>query len=616
MFARDATLFDQAYFMEGVGFNMNDGYMGHVFEFNSMTQLTSSEFWLNAPTVGDSISVEVFEFLNGVPTSLIGSSGDYLITANDTGGKFIQLPFVNSIIVTSGQYFVAVHQKSTNNITLGMSWEIFTPGKSFYRFQGGSWTPLGNFMEGCFMLRVNTAGMDHYPVLGSVYFDYNGNGIRDAGEASAGNRSVWILPDSLSSISSPVTGFYGFYLENGNYIDSLEVPSGWHTTTPSTYSITVNDSGISGLDFGIQPDQYVPAEVLGTLCPPFPRCLTQRTYSLNLLNNGWETATGIASFVLDPLMSYVSASPVPDSISANTLYWHYGPLQAGQNAPINVNVIIPAGPGQILTTLNVWTADSAGNSMMTDNDTLIQTIACSYDPNDKAVNPPGTYQGGVFYPDLVSEGTSLEYQIRFQNTGNDTAYVIVVRDTLDPQLDLATLEILGSSHDMTVNIGADRVLTFNFNNIYLPDSFVDEPGSHGFVQYRLRPLSGTPLPFDILNTAYIYFDLNSPVVTNTTLSHYDFPAGITYPASESDSKDILLVPNPSSGDFIIRIPQEIESPHHVIIRNAIGEVVRDLGIFEGQEIPVKRNHLPSGIYFIAVQDVTDNTMSVRKMILR
>src|SRR5262249_13810922 len=47
----------------------------------------------------------------------------------------------------------------------------------------------------------------------------------------------------------------------------------------------------------------------------------------------------------------------------------------------------------------------------------------SYDPNDKTAEPVGTGDDH-----FIPADTTLHYLIRFQNTGNDTAFNIVVRD--------------------------------------------------------------------------------------------------------------------------------------------------------------------------------------------
>ena len=98
-----------------------------------------------------------------------------------------------------------------------------------------------------------------------------------------------------------------------------------------------------------------------------------------------------------------------------------------------------------------------------------EEIIGSFDPNDKSAAPAGAGEAAH----LIAPATELDYRIRFQNTGTDTAFTVVVRDTIEAGLDLATLQIGVSSHPMQVEL-RDRALAFVFENILLPDSNVNE----------------------------------------------------------------------------------------------------------------------------------------------
>ena len=135
----------------------------------------------------------------------------------------------------------------------------------------------------------------------------------------------------------------------------------------------------------------------------------------------------------------------------------------------------------------------------------------SWDPNDKQGFPTGYGLHGYIRPD-----TEIEYLIRFQNTGTDTAFNVLILDTLSPLLDPRTLAPGPASHPYVLSLLEGTVLQFAFPNIMLPDSNVNEPASNGFVQYRIRPRADAPLESDIFNSAAIYFDFNDPVITNTT----------------------------------------------------------------------------------------------------
>lgn len=144
-----------------------------------------------------------------------------------------------------------------------------------------------------------------------------------------------------------------------------------------------------------------------------------------------------------------------------------------------------------------------------------QEIIDSYDPNDKVVTPLG-----VTNNNYIKTGTEMYYKIRFQNTGSDTAYNIIVRDTLSTHIDLRTFSVGGASHKYNYAIKGQGkpVLEVTFANINLPDSATDEAGSNGFFTYKVGHKAGIAQGTQITNKADIYFDFNSPITTNTTSS--------------------------------------------------------------------------------------------------
>jgi hypothetical protein len=109
------------------------------------------------------------------------------------------------------------------------------------------------------------------------------------------------------------------------------------------------------------------------------------------------------------------------------------------------------------------------------------------------------------------------YTIHFQNTGTAAAINIQLRDTLDSQLDEASFEVLSHSHSNVISL-SNNLLTVDFPNIYLPDSTTNEPGSKGFIQYRIKPKTRLTSAATVTNTAAIYFDFNAAIVTNTVVS--------------------------------------------------------------------------------------------------
>jgi uncharacterized repeat protein (TIGR01451 family) len=140
-------------------------------------------------------------------------------------------------------------------------------------------------------------------------------------------------------------------------------------------------------------------------------------------------------------------------------------------------------------------------------------IRDSYDPNEKIASPSGGDSAHIILPQ-----TAIDYTINFQNTGTDTAYKIVIIDSLSQSLDVSTIEFGAASHLYTFNLSGEGipVIRFTFNNINLPDSNIDELNSHGWVKFKIWPFNNLPLGNRVENFADILFDYNQPVRTNTT----------------------------------------------------------------------------------------------------
>jgi len=103
--------------------------------------------------------------------------------------------------------------------------------------------------------------------------------------------------------------------------------------------------------------------------------------------------------------------------------------------------------------------------------------------------------------------------VHFQNTGNDTAFYVRIADTLSAKLNPNSFNFIDASHTVTTEI-KNNVLNFIFNPIALPDSNHNEPLSHGFVKFSVKPTSPVNIADTIYNSSAIYFDFNAPVITN------------------------------------------------------------------------------------------------------
>ena len=231
----------------------------------------------------------------------------------------------------------------------------------------------------------------------------------------------------------------------------------------------------------------------------------------------------------------------------------------------------------------------------------------SFDPNDKQGFPRG-----VAAEHYVPKDQELTYLIRFQNTGTDTAFNIIVLDTLSEMLDPLSFRAGASSHPYSVRLVDDRVVQFLFQNILLPDSNINEAASHGFVQFNIRPKTDLPNNTQIENEAAIYFDFNEPVITNRTRhtlgeKYLDISNVVFQPGLELD-----VYPNPATSitTFYLKSPYALEV--RLLLFDLQGRTVRE------QAFPTNVFRLPTagltpGLYFYRLESPGGQALAAGKL---
>ena len=253
----------------------------------------------------------------------------------------------------------------------------------------------------------------------------------------------------------------------------------------------------------------------------------------------------------------------------------------------------PANPGS--TGFFNQYPQNDGDPFISENCTIVQN---SFDPNDKQAVPTGFGPEHFVYPN-----TDLEYTIRFQNTGNDTAFRVVLLDTISRYLDPSSIEIGASSHPMQFSIEGNRLLRFTFLPILLPDSTTNPEASQGFVTFRIRQNPDNPIGTVIQNKADIYFDFNPPVRTNTvfhTVHESPFEVVTSTTTAAGTKLQVETYPNPFSDQLRIRL-DGTEAPDATFhLYRSTGELVRTLHLQENQAF-LQREGLDAGLYFFTVQ---------------
>ena len=235
---------------------------------------------------------------------------------------------------------------------------------------------------------------------------------------------------------------------------------------------------------------------------------------VTLENRGKNELTTDVQVNLDAALTYTTyeGENQPNSVMGNELKWNNITVASGEKKRLKFWAVLDRLTPLETVLSNTGVLLQAVPDDVTSNDTTVYepVVTGSYDPNDKLVSYQGAYTEGYVY-----DTTNFEYTIRFQNTGTDTAFNILVTDPISSHLDLSTLKMLDASHNYEMTIVGDTIKWF-FPNILLADSFVNEPLSHGFIRFTIDQKENNEQGSLIENTAYIYFDFNDPIITNTT----------------------------------------------------------------------------------------------------
>ncbi len=248
------------------------------------------------------------------------------------------------------------------------------------------------------------------------------------------------------------------------------------------------------------------------------------------------------------------------------------------------------------------------NYFLLDEGNAFVSIDCqenigSYDPNDKQAFPVG-----YGAPHFITDSTDLEYLIRFQNTGTDTAFNIVIRDTISPHLNIETLRPGVASHDYRYDIDSSNIAVFHFENIMLPDSNINEAASHGFIKFNIEQKQNNPIGTHIMNDAAIYFDFNEPIITNEVFHTIgeDFmgiiTSVITPPEVEEAGILVNVFPNPFDEYTRFEIKGEALKELNLSVYDMMGREVLQQQSTHQQHLIMKRNNLTPGVYVFRLMD--------------
>jgi uncharacterized repeat protein (TIGR01451 family) len=461
----------------------------------------------------------------------------------------------------------------------------------------------------------NTIDSDCYcTVQGYVYNDHNRNCIKDIGEPGLMYMNV-----SVNSFGSTYTDASGFY--------SIKVPSGsYHVAdyVPALYGLSPCQPNNIPLTVAASPGCHITENFADTVkdsvfyhditvtswnyTAPRPGfSYTQATvianegtgYESSVISSYWADG-GIFAPAFVPSAYYTGSPYLYHSSFLPTLapgasMFFYEDYYIPPTVPLGT-ILVFKDTVSYMPPLSNWLADSTPwNNVSYFNPYTVS----SYDPNFKEVQPKGVGSYGY----ILDADSVLTYTVHFQNTGTYPAQNVVVRDTLDANLNWSTLKPVYIPNNGKVDMDEHGGVTFTFTDINLPSASSDSFASNGMFTYSVRLKPGLPYGSQVRNRASIYFDFNAPVMTQGTLNTIGVQTAV-HNVNQAAASSFVIYPNPAGASFTAMLNNTQASDGVMTITDIAGHNVmtQQLKLIAGpQSIQVGVRGFTPGMYLVTIQ---------------
>ncbi|RQO32256.1 hypothetical protein DBR32_01205 [Taibaiella sp. KBW10] len=455
-----------------------------------------------------------------------------------------------------------------------------------------------------------------FNIVGAVFYDSTNLCTFDNSDGVIANAKVLLLDAAGNVLNYTFTNTQGQYMFNttayGTYtlrVDTAALAIGTSCAAYQSLSsiISAADSIDINMNFGLRCNGntndkisygtavngvHFPGDTISVkaLIGQLGLCNPNTGGIVKLIKSGSAQILGIAPTALTPAFinndSVIWNVPDFNTIDFSTAFKVLA--RTNTNAGIGTQVCYQT---QVSTTLP---ETSYSNNIFNS----CYNVVNSHDPNDKNVQPKGN---------VSPDNQWLVYTIRFQNTGNAPARNINIKDTISTNVDINTLEVLDFSFKPVVEVSVpNRAVRFGFNAIHLPDSFSNEPMSHGYVTYRIKQSGNLAAGATIKNTAHIYFDYNSPITTNTAITTIEIPSRIK---EVTRDQSLQVYPNPVAQQFILTIDGKRVSDGRVALYDVTGKQVFNQSLRATTAINI--GHLPAGNYLLHYINQQGETLSFK-----
>ena len=195
--------------------------------------------------------------------------------------------------------------------------------------------------------------------------------------------------------------------------------------------------------------------------------------------------------------------------------------------------------------------------------------------------------------------------------------VVVTDNFFDKKLDPATLKVLHASHEYRIvhhseNSPFGPAVSFVFDDILLPDSTTNEPASHGFIKFRIKPFADIEDGQRVANTAFIDFDYEASIMTNTVVQRIFDKLLTSIYNSSPDLLSLSVYPNPASNMVKVSLRQNDPSGYANVL-DITGKLIKKVSFNKNQFVLDLTGFMP-GTYFLKV-DLSDGSAGTASIIV-
>jgi uncharacterized repeat protein (TIGR01451 family) len=415
---------------------------------------------------------------------------------------------------------------------------------------------------------------NYVKICGYVYRDINKNCAYDTFDQPLREITLKFNTTPVTYAYTNTAGYYQIYLPKGTYQISQVLtfrnppvnqlcPA---SNAPITVAATTGGATYCNNNFydttSLCPDLAVGIFRIATITPGF----VSKKY-IRYANRGAVPITGVVlKYRFLSGLTVLSTTTATYSVSGNVITWNLGTLPAYTSGTKLVNLQVPTSLALGTAVIDsVWIEPAGGDCDQSNNSaTYNDTCVGSYDPNDKAASPAN---------DMAPSVKTLDYLIRFQNTGTAPAHNVRIEDKIDDNFEKASLTVNDYSHKMNSYYDDNGKIYFEFPNIMLPDSGTDYEASQGYVSYSIQLKDNLALGTKLKNTAEIYFDFNEPIITNTTVNTIVLKSSSGV-QTQVAGLNVSIYPNPTHNIATIEVNLDKSSKLSYSLFNIQGKLIR------------------------------------------